>query len=676
MNLASLNPQQHEAVTDVEGPFIILAGAGTGKTHVITSRVAYLIEECRVPPEQILAVTFTNKAAREMQERVAKLIPKRTSGEKGKKAPKPTISTFHSLCVRILRLYIDRLGYKNNFVIYDESEQLWTLRKIMSHIHTGEDKIDVRMVHSLLSNFKNNGPAAAQSQSASLVAFTQHVQRQYESALRACNAVDFDDLILLVLKLFEEHPDVLEACRDRYRYVMVDEYQDTNASQFQLINLLAAEHQNLCVVGDDDQSIYGWRGAQISNLLDLDKFYPDVKVIKLEQNYRSTNNILNAANSVIKNNPRRREKNLWSNFGEGAKIQIATYKTEEEEAQGVVELIVLANVVQKIPLSDQAILFRTNQQTRPLEAALRKKRITYNLIGAKSFFDRSEIRDALAYLKIFANPHSDAHLLRIANTPPRGLPDVAMERLLGISQKERKSVFDVMSQPELYEEALATQTRRAVANFHELVLSTRNELTACPVGFPLTDWFDEFLEEQGFYGYIKRTQKTAEAADQRIANIRSLLEGLAKQTLRHSPMEALQLFLEEVTLDNEFAEEKKVEGALTLITMHSCKGLEFPYVHIVGLEDGLLPHSRSIAEGTLEEERRLFYVALTRAREVLSLSHCTSQKRYGQLIPCHPSRFLLELPQELLERADAALKKPPTPEMAEELFDNIFSQLQ
>lgn len=674
IDLDSLNPQQREAVTTLKGPVMILAGAGTGKTRVITSRVAYLIE-CAVPPEHILAVTFTNKAAREMQERVTKLIPKRASGEKGKKAPKPTISTFHSLCVRILRLYIDRLGYKNNFVIYDESDQVSTLRKIMSHILTGDEKFDVKVVQSLLSKFKNNGPESLRDQPASLVAFAQHVQKQYESALRACNAVDFDDLILLVLKLFEEHPEVLEACRNRYQYIMVDEYQDTNSSQFQLINFLAAKHHNLCVVGDDDQSIYGWRGAQISNLLDMERFYPEVKVIKLEQNYRSTNNILNAANKVIKNNSRRRGKKLWSDFGDGEKIQLSTYESDEAEAEGVVELIELARMTRNVPWEKQAILFRTNQQSRPIETALRKKRVKYNLIGGQSFFDRGEIKDFLAYLKTLVNPDDDVSLLRIANTPPRGLSDVAMERLLGISHRERKSVFGVMADAKLHEDFIS-RTRNSIAEFHELILSTRNELTACPVAFPLNDWLDEFLEEQGFYGFIKRTQKTAEAADQRIANIHSLLETLGSHTLTHSPMEALQEFLEEITLDSEFAEEKKVEGALTLITMHSCKGLEFPYVHIVGLEDGLLPHSRSINEGTLDEERRLFYVALTRAREYLSLSHCTGRKRYGQVMPCNPSRFLLELPSELLERADAAMKAPPTKAAAEDFFANIFSQIK
>ena len=358
---------------------MILAGAGTGKTRVITYRVANLIEN-GVPPWKILAVTFTNKAAREMQERVAALVPKDSCKNEDGKVQRPTICTFHSLCVRILRRYIDRLGYKNNFVIYDESDQLGAVRKIMSHIHVDGEKLEPKAVHALMSKYKNNGNDAFLNQPESLIVFAQHVQRLYESALKAANAVDFDDIILLVLKLFNEHPDTLEACRRRYQYIMVDEYQDTNSSQFQLVNLLAGEHRNLCVVGDDDQSIYGWRGAQISNLLDLEKFYPEVKVIKLEQNYRSTNIILTAANKVIQKNVRRREKNLWSEQETGELIKLATYDNAEDEAQGVVDQIEMDRL-HGVPWQKQAILFRTNQQSRPIEMALRKKQIRYNLVG-------------------------------------------------------------------------------------------------------------------------------------------------------------------------------------------------------------------------------------------------------------------------------------------------------
>jgi len=651
---------------------MILAGAGTGKTRVITYRVANLIEN-GVTPWKILAVTFTNKAAREMQERVAALVPKDSCKNEDGKVQRPTICTFHSLCVRILRRYIDRLGYKNNFVIYDESDQLGAVRKIMSHIHVDGEKLEPKAVHALMSKYKNNGNDAFLNQPESLIVFAQHVQRLYESALKAANAVDFDDIILLVLKLFNEHPDTLEACRRRYQYIMVDEYQDTNSSQFQLVNLLAGEHRNLCVVGDDDQSIYGWRGAQISNLLDLEKFYPEVKVIKLEQNYRSTNIILKAANKVIQKNVRRREKNLWSEQETGELIKLATYDNAEDEAQGVVDQIEMDRL-HGVPWQKQAILFRTNQQSRPIEMALRKKQIRYNLVGGQSFFDRSEIRDFLAYTKTLINPNDDINLLRIANTPPRGLSDVCMERLLGISQEHNKSVFGVMGNDELLE-PFFSRTKLSIKNFHELITSTRNMLMASPVGFPLNDWLDEFFDDQGLYAYIRRVEKTAEAGDMKISNIRQMLKDLEPHTIKHSPMEALQEFLEEITLDNEFAEEKQKENAVTLITMHSCKGLEYPYVHIVGLEEGILPHSRSKTEGTLDEERRLFYVAITRAKEVLYLSHCTGRKQYGQLMPCHPSQFLMEIPEELMERSDVIMRAVPTQEAAQNIFADIFSQI-
>src|SRR5436190_11591856 len=362
LNLGSLNPQQRQAVETLRGPVLILAGAGTGKTRVITHRIAHLIQE-GVAPRHILAVTFTNKAAREMRERVTELIPRAPRKKEGRKADGPTISTFHSLGVRILRQHIEALGYKKNFVIYDESEQLGAIRKILSHLSAKGEKIDAKQVLGFISRFKNNGlkPGSMTDESAAVLA--QHIYGKYQSALHACNAIDFDDLLLLTLKLFKEHPNVLEACRNKYHYVMVDEYQDTNAAQFELVHLLTREHRNLCVVGDDDQSIYGWRGAEIANLLDLEKHFPEVKVVKLEQNYRSTNTILNAANAVIKNNLRRRGKQLWSDKGNGSKITIHTFASDEEEARSIVEQIEYTRMTRRVSWSQQAILFRTNMQS-------------------------------------------------------------------------------------------------------------------------------------------------------------------------------------------------------------------------------------------------------------------------------------------------------------------------
>ncbi|HKQ37105.1 MAG TPA: UvrD-helicase domain-containing protein, partial [Verrucomicrobiae bacterium] len=361
VNLNSLNPEQRLAARTLEGPVLILAGAGTGKTRVITHRVAYMIER-GISPSNILAVTFTNKAAREMKERISKLVPKQPAD-----AGKPTICTFHSLCVRILRKHIEKLGYKPNFVIYDDSEQLNAVKKILSHISSRDEKKDAYAVLGIIGKIKNGALKAGAYADETSVALAKHIVSRYESALRACNAVDFDDLLLLTLRLFREHPAALEECRKRFRYVMVDEYQDTNGAQFELIQLLTQEHRNLCVVGDDDQSIYGWRGAEIANLLDMEKHFREVKVIKLEQNYRSTNNILIAANSVIKNNLRRRGKNLWSQKGDGEKIVLASFESDDEEAQSTVDLIESRRMLDQIPWGKHAILFRTKQQSRPFE---------------------------------------------------------------------------------------------------------------------------------------------------------------------------------------------------------------------------------------------------------------------------------------------------------------------
>ncbi|HEU5122658.1 MAG TPA: UvrD-helicase domain-containing protein [Verrucomicrobiae bacterium] len=683
LNLSSLNPQQRLAAETIKGPVLILAGAGTGKTRVITFRIAHMIER-GIQPHNILGVTFTNKAAREMQERVSKLIPKprKPADNPGVKLRdlRPTICTFHSLCVRILRQHIEKLGYKKNFVIYDESEQLGAIKKILAQISAKGEKTDPGAILSLLSRYKNGGASSAVFADESLRAMAEHIRKRYETALRACNAVDFDDLILLTLQLFEEHPDALAACRDKYRYVMVDEYQDTNASQFKLVHLLTQEHRNLCVVGDDDQSIYGWRGAEISNLLDMEKHFPEVKVVKLEQNYRSTNTILRAANTVIKNNLRRRGKQLWSEKGDGSKIALSLYETDEEEARNVVEQIEYARLAKRIPWGAQAILFRTNQQSRPLETALRQAGVRYHLIGGQSFFDRREIRDFLAYLKMFINPDDDISLLRIANTPARGLSDVTMERLLAASHERKCSVYAAMKNP-LVTTTFVSRTRESIEAFVEFIERTRGELArtdfnpslelgSTPAAASIGVWADRFLDEIGYFNELRRGEKNPEMAENRIRNLKELMATLDdKESPATPPFERLETFLEEITLDNEREDEKDAPGdAVTLITMHSCKGLEFPHVYVVGLEDGLLPHSRSKVEGTMDEERRLFYVAITRAMLSLNISHCAGRKKYGQLLPCHPSPFLKELPAELVEHADEKAKQPVTTESGKNMF--------
>ena len=672
VDLDVLNPEQRAAAEQIRGPVLILAGAGTGKTKTVTHRIAYMIGR-GVAPGNILAVTFTNKAAREMFDRVNQLLPRRRS-ENGEKPDRPTLCTFHSLCVRILRQHIEKLGYKRNFVIYDESEQLSTVKKILSYISAKGEKTDPKAILSLLSRYKNGGTQAAAFADESVRAMAEHIRKRYESALRACNAVDFDDLILLTLRLFKEHPDALEACRAKYRYVMVDEYQDTNAAQFELIHSLTVEHRNLCVVGDDDQSIYGWRGAKVANLLELEKHFPEVKVIKLEQNYRSTNTILAAANAVIKNNPRRRPKQLWSSKGQGNKIRLAAFVDDEEEARVVVEEIEADRLMYRVPWREQAILFRTNQQSRSLETALRKSSVRYHLVGGQSFFDRREIRDFLAYLKLFINPHDDVSLLRIANVPARGLSDVTMERLLAASQERSCSVFSAMRHTDVQAQFLP-KAREAIAAFIVFVEETRAPLGA-EESFSLPAWAERFLAETGYIDELRHSEKNPDTAENRVRNLKELVVTLDGKEPELRPAERLQNFLEALTLDADRKDEKETAAdAVTLITMHSCKGLEYPRVHIVGLEDGLLPHSRSKVEGTMDEERRLFYVAITRAKEALTISHCGGRKKYGQLLPCHPSPFLKELPAELIEDVDEVGKQPVSVEAGKNMFAALRASL-
>ncbi len=671
ISLSSLNPQQRQAAETINGPVLILAGAGTGKTRVITYRIAHMIAR-GINPGNILAVTFTNKAAREMLERVRELAPRRKNAD-GDKEEKPTIATFHSLCVRILRRHIELLGYKRNFVIYSESDQVGAMKKVLSAISVkGGEKPEPRLVLSILSKYKNGGAKALASSNE--VAFVQHIEKRYQQALHACNAVDFDDLILLALRLFKEHPDALEACRAKYRYVMVDEYQDTNGAQFELVHSLTKEHRNLCVVGDDDQSIYGWRGAEIANLLDLERHFPEVKIVKLEQNYRSTNTILNAANAVIKNNARRRGKQLWSDKGNGEKVVLHAFMNDEEEAGTVVEEIEYKRIAQRIPWKDQAILFRTNIQSRPIEMALRKAQVRYHLIGGQSYFDRREVKDVLSYLKLFLNPNDEISLLRIANVPSRGLTDTTMERLLAASQERKCSVYAVMTNP-VVQSGFLSRIRESIETFVELLGRCRQPLVVDP-DLSLEDWADNFFTEIGYYDDLRRNEKDPEVADNRIQNVKAMLADLDEAAPGKPALERIETFLDDLTLDSERAEEKERTGdAVTLITMHSCKGLEYPHVYIVGLEDGLLPHSRSKVEGTIDEERRLFYVGITRAMKTLMISHCETRRKFGDVIACHPSPFLKELPQDLIEHGDVKAKQPVTVESGKNRFASLREAL-
>ncbi|MBT5845478.1 MAG: UvrD-helicase domain-containing protein [Verrucomicrobiales bacterium] len=665
-DLSGLNPEQRKAAATLRGPVLILAGAGTGKTRTLTHRVAHMVSE-GISPGRILAVTFTNKAAREMQQRVTKQLkrlPKSLTREDGKPL-KPTICTFHSLCVRILRRHIEKLGYKRNFVIYSDSEQLGVVKKVLSAIAGKDVKADARELQGLLSRLKNAGPNGNVPGNEDSLAMAGHIRRRYDSALRAANAVDFDDLLVLTLRVFNEFPEALEECRARYQYVMVDEYQDTNAAQFELMHLLSAEHRNVCVVGDDDQSIYGWRGAEISNILDMEKHFPEVKVIKLEQNYRSTRVILDAANAVIKNNPRRRPKQLWSAKGAGDLLRLESFANEEEEARTIVDEIEFNRMAKRIPWKDHAILFRTNVQSRPLETALRKAEVRYHLIGGQSFFDRREIRDFLAFMKTFINPNDDASLLRIANIPARGLSDVTMERLLGASQERDCSVWKAMKNDLVIHE-FQPRTRKSIEAFVGLIEDFRAPLGETELS--LASWADKFLDEIDYAAELRKGEKDPENAENRMRNLRDLISTMDDRGGALLPANRLGKFLDDITLDADREADKEDAGdAVTLITTHSCKGLEFPHVFLVGVEEGLLPHSRSAVEGTLDEERRLFYVAITRAMKTLTISHCLNRKKYGQNFLCHPSSFLKELPEELCEDLDSK-KEPVTVEAGKNLF--------
>ncbi len=716
-DLGSLNPQQREAVVTHQGPVLILAGAGTGKTRTLTCRIAHMIQR-GIAPGHLLAVTFTNKAAREMAERVREMLPTRDrkkNRDRDRAEPedpflqRPTLCTFHSLCVRVLRQHIEKLGYKRNFVIYDEGDQVAAMKKILSSISAKGEKTDASAVLAMLSKFRNSGPNSPVFGDESVRALAEHVSKRYESALRAANAVDFDDLILLTLRLFREHPDALESCRRRWPHVMVDEYQDTNSAQFELVHALTKDSRNLCVVGDDDQSIYGWRGAEIANILDLEKHFPEVKVIKLEQNYRSTNLILKAANAVIRNNPRRRGKNLWSAKGDGDRIVLHAFATDEEEAQTVVDNIEFDRAGRRVGWGSQAILFRTNLQSRTLETALRKAHVRYHLIGGQSFFDRREIRDFLAYLKTFVNPDDDVALLRIANTPARGLSDVTMERLLAFSAERKTSVFAVMRHTDVLA-SFQERTRDAIRGFVAFIERIREPILL-PERISLTQWADAWLKETRYLDDLRRMEKDPETADGRVRNVCEMVADLdggprraavaaarrpparsiaveaglveapvpvaaaaapapieSRPEYDGSPMDRLNDFLEDLTLDSEREEKEEAGDAVTLITMHAAKGLEFPHVHIVGVEDGLIPHARSKLEGTMDEERRLFYVAITRAQETLRITHCGSRKKYGQLLPCHPSPFLKELPEECIQHAGDGSGDPVGAGKGEDFF--------
>ena len=633
--LFDLNPQQLEAVTTTQGPVLILSGAGTGKTRVITMRITYLLHE-GISPDAILAVTFTNKAANEMRERVGTMVER-------PKAKRLTICTFHALCVRILRQDIERLGYKTNFAIYDEGDQLGLIRKIISRISAKNEKLDAQLARNLISRAKNQHWKLAES--ATNNSLLAAVFERYQEELKAANAVDFDDLLILTVRLLETNPAVTNKWQERFQYLMIDEFQDTNRLQLELVRYLGRQHRNVCVVGDDDQSIYGWRGAEIANILEFEAHFADPKIVKLEQNYRSSNAILGLANSIIRHNPRRRPKALWSEKGVGQNVKIVAVPNDREEANYVVSELQKQQLEVAGSWKRFAIIFRMNAQSRLFEEQLRRLQIPYRIIGGRSFFERREVKDLLAYLAGLANPNDDLNLLRIINTPARGIGATTIDLAVAESNQAKTSIFATL-QSSGFQELLSAKTGTAVRAFIELI--DRYETQIHQPLVELASIAAALLEEIRYPEELRRSCKTPEEALNREENVRELVRTLADYQRRST--EGLSGFLAEVALDQEREEETDTDkDGVTLITFHAAKGLEFPHVFLIGLEEGILPHDRSKLEGNLDEERRLFYVGITRAMQTLTITHCANRNKYGGSIPCHPSSFLKDLDPQYVE---------------------------
>jgi DNA helicase-2/ATP-dependent DNA helicase PcrA len=633
--LFDLNPQQLEAVKTTCGPVLILAGAGTGKTRVITMRVTYLLHQ-GISPEAILAVTFTNKAANAMRERIGTMV-NRTE------ARRLTICTFHALCVRILRQDIDRLGYKKNFAIYDEGDQIGLIRKIISRISAKNEKLDPQQARNLISRAKNQHWKLAQS--ATNNSLLAAVFERYQEDLKAANAVDFDDLLILTVRLLETNPDITGKWQQRYQHLMIDEFQDTNRLQLELVRYLGQKHGNVCVVGDDDQSIYGWRGAEIANILEFEAHFPDPKIIKLEQNYRSSTAILELANSVIRHNPRRRPKSLWSEKEVGQNVKIVAVPDDREEANYIVSELQKQQLEETGPWSRFAVIFRMNAQSRLFEEQLRRLQIPYRIIGGRSFFERREVKDLLAYLACLANPHDDLNLLRIINLPARGIGASTIELAVAESNQAKTSMFATLQSPML-DEMLSAKTRTAVNGFIELI--DRYETRVHQPLADLAATATALLQEIGYSPELRRSCKTPEEALNREENVSELVRTLADYQRRST--EGLSGFLAEVALDEEREEDADTEkDGVTLITFHAAKGLEFPHAFLVGIEEGILPHDRAKLEGSLDEERRLFYVGITRAMQTLTITYCVNRNKYGGSMPCHPSSFLKDLDPQYVE---------------------------
>jgi DNA helicase-2/ATP-dependent DNA helicase PcrA len=669
-DIDSLNPQQRAAVRHTEGPLLLLAGAGSGKTRVITCRIAYLLRQ-GVAAEQILAMTFTNKAAREMRERVEQMV--------GRAAAKGmTISTFHSLCVRILKAHIERLGYKKNFSIYAASDQQQLVRRLLKEEHPDTTGKDADQVLWQISDAKNRliGPADFRAGGLNPVShWTARVYPRYQKELKAFNAVDFDDLLMLAVRLLEEHADLREHYQQRFRYQMVDEYQDTNPVQYRLLKLLASGHNNLCVVGDDDQSIYGFRGADINIILNFEKDYAGTRLIKLEQNYRSTGNILAAANAVIKHNPKRKEKALWTADGAGPAIDYLLCDDDQDEARQVMERIQAVRYDKDLAYRDFAILYRTNSQSRAFEEQLRFENIPYVLIGGQQFFDRKEVKDVIAYLKVLTNPSDEVNLLRILNYPRRGIGTTSADKLIRYSAEKEQPLWQVLKQAEAVPD-LNPKTHESIADFVAMMESYRSRFRNA---LQMPDTLRALLKELKLDDEIYRQEGDLGRARRRLENMEEVTNALAGYLEREAEP-SLAGFLEKVSLlddvkpEGNDKEKKLAEDAVMLMSLHSSKGLEFPVVFLVGMEEGFLPHNKSINETfDIDEERRLCYVGITRARQQLNLLGASRRRKFGKLEQRDPSRFLMEIPDQVLNRVGKNELSSASEEEREIKASNFFA---
>ena len=644
--LDGLNREQQQAVQHTEGPLLILAGAGSGKTKVLTVRIAYLLAQ-GVNPYEILAITFTNKAAKEMKSRVEGLV--------GDVANRIWLSTFHSFCAKFLRFELDNfLGYNSNFTIYDTSDSQVVIKAALKALNLDDKYYPVGAMISAISDAKNKLMFASDYRKQSRDFYQQKVAdvyEYYERELRKNNALDFDDLLLVAVKLLQSNATVLEKYSKRFKYVMIDEYQDTNHAQYLLAYLLSSHWKNIAVVGDADQSIYAWRGADIQNILDFEKDYPNCTSIKLEQNYRSTKIILDAANAVIDNNEGRPEKNLWTDKVEGAKIQHFTAQSEHEEAAFIGDTIVKKHDIHGVPYGDMAILYRTNAQSRVLEEALIKRALPYTMVGGTKFYDRKEIKDVLAYLRVLYNPFDDLSLLRIINVPKRSIGATTVSKLQDYARENGTSLFMTLTQLHLVD-TIKGKTKEKLEEFGILIFTLVAEMDDKSV----LDILEAILDRTG---YLAQLEESTDPQDQaRAENIGELLS-VAKDFQDTNPTGTVEDFLEQVALVNDVDSFEQEESKVTLMTLHAAKGLEFPIVFLGGLEEGLFPHSRTLMNPEeIEEERRLAYVGITRAEKELYISNATTRTVFGRTSSYLPSRFIDEIPAELVDSLRAKRRIP------------------